>query len=192
MADQPRNSRNLKVAAMATPIALAAAALEPMSAAAATDMFLKIEGIEGESQDAEHKGEIDVLAWSWNLSYSGTTHTGTGGTTGQANINDIKVVKYTDKATPVIMLALAAGKQYPSATLTVRQIDSKVPVLRIELENVLFTRLAQGGDGADDRLTETVALNFNKVTIFYQQTNPDGSPGTETSVGWDIATNQPL
>ena len=32
------------------------------------EMFLKLAGIEGESSDAKHKGEIDVLAWSWGLS----------------------------------------------------------------------------------------------------------------------------
>jgi type VI protein secretion system component Hcp len=26
--------------------------------------FLKIDGVEGESTDAAHKGEIDVLSWS--------------------------------------------------------------------------------------------------------------------------------
>ena len=31
----------------------------------AVDAFLKLDGIDGESQDKEHKGEIDILAWSW-------------------------------------------------------------------------------------------------------------------------------
>ena len=30
---------------------------------ALVDYFLKIDGIEGESQDATHKGEIDVVSW---------------------------------------------------------------------------------------------------------------------------------
>ena len=37
----------------------------------AVDMFLKLDGIKGESLDATHKDEIDVLAWSWGLSQSG-------------------------------------------------------------------------------------------------------------------------
>ena len=46
----------------------------------AVDMFLKIAGeIAGEAQDSAHKGEIDVLAWSWGLSNSGSFHVGGGG-----------------------------------------------------------------------------------------------------------------
>ena len=35
---------------------------------AAFDYFLKLDGIPGESIDAKHKGEIDVLSWSWGES----------------------------------------------------------------------------------------------------------------------------
>ena len=35
---------------------------------AAFDYFLKLDGIPGESTDAKHKGEIDVLSWSWGES----------------------------------------------------------------------------------------------------------------------------
>ena len=44
----------------------------------AVDMFIKLGDIKGESQDKSHKDEIDVLAWSWGLSQSGTMHLGTG------------------------------------------------------------------------------------------------------------------
>jgi type VI secretion system secreted protein Hcp len=42
----------------------------------AVDFFLKLDGIPGESKDKAHKGEIDVLAWSWGMSQSGTMHMG--------------------------------------------------------------------------------------------------------------------
>ncbi len=38
---------------------------------AVVDYFLKIDGIEGESQDAKHKGEIDVESWSWGRHQTG-------------------------------------------------------------------------------------------------------------------------
>ena len=43
----------------------------------AVDMFLKVSNnIKGESKDHKHKDEIDVLAWSWGVSNSGTFHHG--------------------------------------------------------------------------------------------------------------------
>ena len=48
----------------------------------AVDMFLKLTNINGEAADKTHKDEIDILAWSWGMSQSGTTHTSTGGGAG--------------------------------------------------------------------------------------------------------------
>ncbi|HYN78560.1 MAG TPA: type VI secretion system tube protein Hcp, partial [Lamprocystis sp. (in: g-proteobacteria)] len=70
----------------------------------AVDMFLKLEGVTGESQDKTHTGEIDVLAWSWGLSQSGTFHTGGGGGAGKVNVQDLSFTKYIDKSSPNLML----------------------------------------------------------------------------------------
>jgi hypothetical protein len=43
---------------------VATSMLTASSALAAVDMYLKIEGVSGESVDPAHKGEIDVLSWS--------------------------------------------------------------------------------------------------------------------------------
>ena len=45
----------------------------------AVDQFLKIDSLEGESKDKKYAKWIDVLAWSWGMSQSGTTHVGRGG-----------------------------------------------------------------------------------------------------------------
>lgn len=39
--------------------------LPALAFAAAVDYFLKIDGIEGESTDAAHRGQIEILSWSW-------------------------------------------------------------------------------------------------------------------------------
>jgi type VI secretion system secreted protein Hcp len=65
----------------------------------AVDMFIKIDDIKGESIDKTHKGEVQVLAWSWGATQSGSTHTGTGGGAGKVNVQDLSFTKYIDKAT---------------------------------------------------------------------------------------------
>ena len=50
----------------------------------AVDMFIKIGDIKGESRDAKHKDEIDVLSWSWGMSQSGSMHVGGGGGAGRS------------------------------------------------------------------------------------------------------------
>ena len=66
----------------------------------AVDIFLKLSNnIKGESQDETHRNEIDVLAWNWGLTQSGTTHVGSGGGGGKVNVQDITLTKYVDLAT---------------------------------------------------------------------------------------------
>ena len=47
--------------------------------------FLKIGDIKGESNDAKHKDEIEVLSWSWGVTRPGTMAHGGGGGEGKAS-----------------------------------------------------------------------------------------------------------
>ena len=44
----------------------------------ASDIFAKIGDIKGESLDSKHKGEVEVLSWSWGISQSGSIGGGWG------------------------------------------------------------------------------------------------------------------
>ena len=90
----------------------------------AVDMFLNLGAtIKGETQDSAQKaaGDIDILAWSWGASNSGSFHAGGGGGAGKANFQDISFTKYLDKSSPAIMIALAKGAHIPVAKLLVRK-----------------------------------------------------------------------
>lgn len=158
----------------------------------ALDMFLNIEGeIGGESQDEKHKGEIDVLAWSWGLSQSGSFHQGGGGGAGKANFQDISVTKWIDKSSPILMLYCANGDHFTKASLVVRKAG-KTPLeyMKIDMEDVLITSVSTGGSGGEDRLTENVSLNFRKVTVSYKEQLKDGTGAAPKSFEWDIAANK--
>lgn len=160
----------------------------------AVDMFIKIGDIKGESQDDIHKDEIDVLAWSWGMSQSGTMHMGGGGGGGKVAVQDISLTKYVDKATPVLMMMCSNGKQYPEAKLTVRKAgETPLEYVVITMKDVIITSLSTGGSGGEDRLTENISLNFSAVNVDYQPQKPDGSKdGGEIKYGWDIAANKKL
>ena len=157
----------------------------------AVDMFLDIEGeIQGESQDFKHKDEIDVLAWSWGMSQSGSFHVGGGGGAGKANFQDISVTKWIDKSSAILMLYCANGDHFPKAKLTVRKAGKKpLEYLIIEMKKVMITSVSTGGSGGEDRLTENVTLNFAQVQLKYKEQKPDGSAGPEKIFTWDIARN---
>ena len=84
----------------------------------ATDMFMKIDSLAGESKDSTHKGEIDVLAWSWGASNSGSAHVGGGAGSGKVNVQDLSFTKYLDKSTPDLLLSTCNGKHWETNVLT--------------------------------------------------------------------------
>ncbi len=157
----------------------------------ALDMFLELKGeINGESKDKEHAGTIDVLAWSWGMSQSGSFHVGGGGGSGKANFQDISITKYIDSASPILMVYVANGDHFEKARLIVRKAGKKpLEYMIIEMEKVMITSLSTSGSGGEDRLTENISLNFAKVNVKYKEQKDDGSGGPDIIFKWDIAAN---
>lgn len=159
----------------------------------AVDMFMKIGDIKGESTDKKHANEIDVLAWSWGISNSGTTHMGGGGGSGKANVQDLSFTKYTDASSHALLLATSNGHHYPKANLVVRKAGGKnapIEYIKIEMDEVMVTSVSCGGSGGEDRLTENVTLNFAKVKYEYTPQKPDGTPDSTKTMTYDIAANE--
>ena len=156
----------------------------------AVDMFIKIDGVDGESRDSVHAAEIDVLAWSWGMSQSGTTHTGSGGGAGKVSVQDLSFTKYVDKASPLLMLFCSNGKHVATATLVVRKAGtSPLEYMTIVMTDILISSVSTGGSGGEDRLTENVTLNFAEVAYTYVVQKPDGSGGDKPAYKWKIAEN---
>lgn len=157
----------------------------------AVDMFIKIGDIKGESIDATHKDEIDVLAWSWGISQSGTLHSSTGGGAGKVNVQDISLTKWIDKASPALFLKCCNGGHIADATLTVRKAgDVPLEYFKIQLKDVMVTAVSTGGSGGEDRLTENVTLNFAKFKVIYKTQLANGGAGPEVPMQWDIPQNK--
>jgi len=158
----------------------------------AVDMFLKIAGVDGESKDKVHPMEIDVLAWSWGCSNSGSAHVGGGAGAGKVNVQDISVTKWVDSSSPSLVLACCSGDHYDEANLVIRKAGGSSPVeyLKIKLTEVFITSVSTGGSGGEDRLTENVSLNFSKFQLFYTPQDAKGAAGTPIPAGWDISANE--
>jgi type VI secretion system secreted protein Hcp len=156
-------------------------------------MFINLGAtIKGETQDSAQKaaGDVDVLAWSWGASNSGSFHSGGGGGAGKANFQDISFTKYLDKASPALLVALAKGSHIPTAKLLVRKAgEGQQKYLEITMTKVLVTSVSTGGSGGEDRLTENVTLNFAEVKFEYFLQNEKGVTASGGVFNWDISGN---
>ncbi len=157
----------------------------------AVDQFIKIDGIKGESSDKTHKDQIDILAWSWGASNSGTTHQGGGGGAGKCNVQDLSLTKPQDKASNELLKACLTGKHIKEATLYLRKAGGKAEeYFTLKMEEILVTSLSMGGSGGEDRLTENCTLNFAKFTVEYKAQKENGAlESAGVKCIWDIAAN---
>ncbi|MGA2096341.1 MAG: type VI secretion system tube protein Hcp [Candidatus Acidiferrum sp.] len=161
----------------------------------AFDAYLKLDGVEGESQKEGHTKEIELTSWSWGGSNSGSFAHGSGGGTGKYSTNDLACSAYLSKASPKLFQACTKGTHIDKGILAVRKTggDAKpYDYLKITLEHCLVASYSTGGgSGSDEMGLEQFSLNFSKITFEYFV--QDASKGTVSSTGavsYDLAKAQ--
>ena len=157
----------------------------------AGDIFAKIGDIKGESLDAKHKDEVEVLSWSWGVSQSGSINQGGGGGAGKANFNDFHFTHRVDKASPILLKACATGEHIKEATITVRKAGKgQQEFLIIKMNDVLITSVNPGGTADPVAMAESVAMQFAKVHLEYKPQKADGSLDAGLHFKYDIKGNK--
>lgn len=156
----------------------------------AFDAFLKLDGIDGESTDQQHKGEIDVFSWSWGATQAIATGTGGGGTAGKVSMQDFHFVSRVNKASPKLFESCASGKHIDTATLSVRKGgDRAFDYIKITMSDVLVSGYLPAG-APDDAASEEVSLNFAKIEFEYVPQSTDGSVLGSIKTVFDVAANK--
>jgi type VI secretion system secreted protein Hcp len=163
----------------------------------AVDMFLKLDGIPGESTDDKHKGEIDIDSYSFGVSQLGVSGSGGGGA-GKASLQDIHFSAPVTVASPALFLACASGKHIATGTLTVRKAggEQASEFLKINMTDILISGYSSGTNpldngfslrrGDDAEPVDQFSLNFHKVNLLYTAQRADGSVGVTGVGGVDV------
>jgi len=156
----------------------------------AVDMFLKLATVDGESTDSSHKGEIDLLSWSFAANQTGTSNTGGGAGAGRVSIQDLTLTKKVDKSSPTLFALCCSGAHLDTGELTVRKAGGEsLEYLVVKMEKVLISGFQTTGSDGQDQLVEQVTLNFKRVGVIYTPQQDDGTGGATISGGWDIGGN---
>jgi type VI secretion system secreted protein Hcp len=156
----------------------------------ATDIFAKIGDIKGESLDDKHKGEVEVLSWSWGVTQTGSMGHGSGGGTGKANFSDLQITHFIDKASPVLMKACATGEHIKEATITARKAGKgQQEYLIIKMSDVIITSVQPSASGGEAGV-ESVTLQPSKIDLEYKPQKPDGSLDAGLHFKYDMKLNK--
>jgi len=159
---------------------------------AQVDYFLKIDGIDAESADDKHKGEIELESFSWGQQQSGTSGRGGGAGAGKVMANDFNFVKKVDKASPNLLIGCATGQHYKTAVLTARKAGGgQQDYFKVTMEDVLVSSYQVGGSAHGDVVPmDQVSLNFAKLEMSYKEQKADGSLGGEVKQKYDYSANK--
>jgi type VI secretion system secreted protein Hcp len=154
----------------------------------ASDIFAKLGDIKGESHDAKHKDEIEVLSFSWGVTNPAST--GPGGGAGKPAFQDLSIVHGIDKASPSLMRACATGKHLPEATITQRKAGKgQQDYLIIKMNDVTVTGVVTAS-ARGEPASESVSLTFAKVHFEYKPQRPDGTLDAGVHFKYDLKTNK--
>ena len=160
----------------------------------AADIYLKLEGIEGESTDHVHRGWVECASVAWAIGQLGKSSGSAAGghTIERSDHQDIILGKVADRATPLLLQACSAGATIPSAQLDFMRADSngqRVKYFEVKLENVLVAvvlpTIAPG-----ELLHEQVGLRYAKISWRYSRQSISGGLAGCTVGGWDLSRNR--
>lgn len=155
----------------------------------AVDMFLKIDGIDGESKDSKMKGTIHIESFSFGVEQVGTADSGGGLGAGKAKFEDFEFTMPTQKASPKLFAACASGKHIPSAVLSIRKAGGTQEVFLCHTFSSLIVSSFRTANG-DPQPVDTVKVNFVKLVTEYKEQDEQGKLGGPISGGYDLKSNK--
>ena len=147
--------------------------------------YMKIDDIEGESVDREHRNEIELYGISWNSSRE-QSPVGSGRNRGKINHSPIRITKSIDKASPYIMEANWKGKTIDQVEITLVTGSDNFEYMTIVLENVMISSYLTRQGELPGKPYEFIGLSFEKIRVLYKSQNDDGSEGDEHEVEYDV------
>jgi len=155
----------------------------------AIDTHIKFDGVEGESTHTDHKGEVEVLSWSWGVSNAGPAPGGRGSRVRRATPADLNIMHNYDKASPLLAKKCAQGVHFPTVVLTARKAgEGQKDFLKITMKEVFITSVAPSG-GSGGEIIESVSMSYGQIDFAYKPQSATGALGSEVKFGWNVKTS---
>ena len=159
----------------------------------ATDFFLKLDGVKGESMDAAHAGEIDIESFSWGETNATTIGSATGGAgAGKVKFDSLVFTARVNIASPQLALMCASGQHIPIAVLTARKAGGKQEeYYKVTFKTVFITHYRSAAvASADDIPRDEITCAFGEYVIEYRPQTKEGGLGSAVLNGWNQIMNK--
>ncbi len=156
-------------------------------------LFIKFDGVDGESKDKDHKCWSDVISVSSAIHKPGSGATGQTRRRGTATVEDVSVAMEFDKATLKLEEGICTGKVYPKVELhfTATYGEARETFLKYELKNVAVSSLSVDGHGNADAVpTMMMSLNFEEMKKTYVEYDSAGKKKGNVEMTWKVEEGQ--
>ena len=155
-----------------------------------SDVHIKFEGVDGEATHKDHKGEIEVLSWSWNVTNDSGSRLGGGSGKGKGDPGAFSFTHTYDKASPVLAKNCAQGVHFPSVIVTARKSgEGQKDFLKVTMKEVFIAAVSPSGGGSGE-IMESVSMTYGDVEFAYKPQDEKGGLGGEVKFGWNAKTTE--
>ena len=173
-------SLTMKATFFLTALLLASIA-EPALASFA--IFMKVDGITGDSANDKYTGDFDVQAVSSGVSLPDGAV--------KAQFADLSVLIHLSRGTPNLLVAAAQGTHIATVEIDFANGSNTMTFYKIVLSDVLISGIKETGaiDTTNAVPTDLVTFRYSKIEWTYTTITPAGAAGGTTSGGWDLTKN---
>jgi type VI secretion system secreted protein Hcp len=150
------------------------------------DIFLAIDGIPGDSSDAQHKNQIAIESFAFLAKRPSTR------TAGAVRFSGLRLDKVYDVSSPRILSAATSGRHLKNATVTFSTGSDagSTNVLTYKLSDVAVSSYEQGGANPDTKalgsLEEEIGLSPARVQVTEKTFGSNGNPGPVVTSSWQV------
>jgi type VI secretion system secreted protein Hcp len=150
------------------------------------DIFLAIDGIPGDSTDAQHKNQISIESFAFLAKRPSTR------TVGAVRFSGLRLDKVYDVSSPRILSAATSGRHLKNATVTFStgSDPGSTNVLTYKLSDVAVSSYEQGGANPDTKalgsLEEEIGLSPSRVQVTEKTFSSNGNPGPVVTSSWQV------
>ena len=150
------------------------------------DIFLAIDGIPGDSSDAQHKNQISIESFAFLAKRPSTR------TAGAVRFSGLRLDKVYDVSSPRLLSAATSGRRLKSATVTFStgSDPAGTNVLTYKLSDVAVSSYEQGGANPDTKalgsLEEEIGLSPARVQVTEKTFSSKGNAGPVVTSSWQV------
>ncbi len=161
----------------------------------AIEIFLKLDGIDGESQKSGAEGLIEIFSFSNGASNPSSVAFGTGSGAGKVDLSSLSLQKQLDVSSPKLFLNCCAGNHIATGQMIVREStggDTTQTYYIYDMTEVFVDSISWGGAASGGKPSESLSLSAKSLQITYYPQDATGKLGNKIVAGWNVTTNSKM